>query len=184
MMRRLTSQWVQVLTVSMLIAAAALSLGNVALFAVYMVVVIIAWLYWNNYPLPLSLGVTALLSLATPPIDIVLTSISILLIDNALKMGNERPWWFYAASLAASTSLAVILRQFYIAVSFTIPLLYILLISFINAIRFHTVIIELRPSRNLRINAGSELSYSLAVTTKPPRSGRWWRLRPPRGTSG
>lgn len=83
-------------------------------------------------------------------------------------MGNERPWWFYAASLAASTSLAVILRQFYIAVSFTIPLLYILLISFINAIRFHTVIIELRPSRNLRINAGSELSYSLAVTTKPP----------------
>ncbi|WP_243680311.1 DUF58 domain-containing protein [Vulcanisaeta souniana] len=64
--------------------------------------------------------------------------------------------------------LAAILRQFYTAVSFAIPLIYVLLMSLISIIRHHTATIELRPSRNLRINAGSGLLYSLTVVTKPP----------------
>ncbi|WP_054853107.1 DUF58 domain-containing protein [Vulcanisaeta distributa] len=168
MIRELGSRWVRILATSLLITAAALSLGNVALFAVYVAITIIAWLYWSKYPLPLSLGVTALVSLVTPPIDIALTLISIILIDNALRMGNEKPWWFYATPpLATSTLLAAILRQFYIAASLAAPLLYILLISLINTIRFYTITIELKPSKSLRINAGSELTYSLTIITKP-----------------
>ncbi|WP_243680312.1 hypothetical protein [Vulcanisaeta souniana] len=86
MIRGLGKQWVRVLATSLLIVAAVLSLGNAVLFAVYVTAAAIAWIYWGGkYPIPLSLGVVALTSLVTPPMNIALTSASIMLMDNALK---------------------------------------------------------------------------------------------------
>ncbi|WP_054855744.1 hypothetical protein [Vulcanisaeta sp. JCM 16161] len=170
----------RILAASLLIASALLSLGNTALFSVLVITAVITWLYWSKSPIPLSLAIIALTSLVTPPMDMALTSISTVLIDNALKTGNERPWWFYAAPLSASILLAIILRQFYIAASLSIPLLYILAISLINVIRFYTITIELRPGRELRVDAGSELAYSLTVLTRP-RVRALMEVRAPKG---
>ena len=163
----ITSDWVRLLAVSLPIVAAVVSLGNMALFTALIVLAALTWFYWGNYPIPLSLALTALVSLATPPIDVALTAVSIIVLDKALVLGNERPWHFYALPLTTSILLAAILRQFYIAASLAIPLLYILVISLVSMVRFYTTTIELRPSRELRMNAGSELTYNITITTRP-----------------
>ena len=167
MNRGIVSDWARLLAVLLPIGAAVASLGNAALFIVFVVLTILAWFYWDNYPIPLSLSLIALVSLATPPINIVLTALSTILFDRALRLGNGKPWQFYALPLAISVLLATLLRQFYIAASLAMPLLYVMAVSLVNVVRFYTTTIELRPDRELRMNAGSELTYSLTITTKP-----------------
>ena len=180
MIRGIINDWARLLAVSLLIVAAVISLSNVALPIIFVVLAILTWFYWDSRPIPLSLALTALVSLVTPPINVALTAISTIVLDQALRLGNERPWQFYALPLTASVLLAALLRQFYIAVSLAIPLFYVLAISLVSMVRFYTVTIELRPSRELRMNAGSELTYRLTVMTKP-RVRAVIEIKTPRG---
>ncbi|ADY01316.1 hypothetical protein VMUT_1111 [Vulcanisaeta moutnovskia 768-28] len=179
MNKRVITDWVRIFVTTIPVVSAIASIGNIPLFSLFVVMTIITWLYWDRYPIPISLALIALNSIVTTPINIALTSISTLALDKALRTGNDKPWWLYASSLTASISIALLLLKIYVAVSLAVPTLYLLIKSLLSFIRFHTVNIELRPGKELRTNAGTELAYPLTIVTRP-RLRATVRIKAPR----
>jgi Uncharacterized conserved protein (some members contain a von Willebrand factor type A (vWA) domain) len=159
--------WPRLLALALTIACAVMYVGNLTLFTIALIMVLITWIYWNRYPTPLSLLIIALTSLAVWPMGLPLVALSTVLLDRSLRLGNDKPWWFYLTPIMTSALIALLLQRPYIALYLAIPGVYIALMTTFSIARFYTVRITLTPDRELSITAGSIINYRLTITTKP-----------------
>ncbi|MGC9180387.1 MAG: DUF58 domain-containing protein [Vulcanisaeta sp.] len=159
--------WPRWLALALPILYAIFSVRDIFLFAASLVLIMLMWLLWSRYPISLSLIAIAMASILAWPINLALTAASTVLLDRSLRLGNDRPWWFYASPLAAALLIALLLLKPFIAISLAIPTTYIVVITLISLVRFSTVRIVIRPGKELSAVAGATIIYPLSISTRP-----------------
>ncbi len=159
--------WPRILALVLVATCAVTYIGNIVMFSVALIMFLITWFHWDRRPTPLSLLIIALASLTPWPISLALSALSTVLLDRSLRLGNDRPWWFYLTPITASMLTALLFREPYIALSLSIPWAYIAGAALGSVVRFYTVRIGLAPDRELSVVAGSVLNYRLLITTRP-----------------